>query len=121
MDKRGHVWVADRENHRLQIFAAEGKFLGQWTDFLRPTGVFIDNEDIVYVSELSNRVGVFTIDGKLLARWGNTGVTKEEALFISPHAIAVDSQGSVYVGSVSMTTTKIDRGPRAIQKFVRIK
>jgi len=120
VDKRCCVWVADRENHRIQIFDAEGKFLAQWTDFLRPTGVCIDNDDIVYVSELSNRVGAFTMDGKLLARWGNTAVTKEEALFLSPHAIAVDSQGSIYVGSVSMTTMKVDRGSRTIQKFARI-
>jgi DNA-binding beta-propeller fold protein YncE len=119
VDKRSQVWVADRENHRIQVFNSEGKFLRQWTDFIRPTGVFIGNDDIVYVSELSNRVGVFTIDGKLLARWGNTAVTREEALFLSPHAIAVDSHGSIYVGSVTMTTMKIDRGPRTIQKFVR--
>jgi len=120
VDKRSRVWVADRENHRIQIFDAEGKFLTQWTCFVRPTGLSIDKDDTVYVSELSNRVGIFTMDGKLLAYWGNTGITKEEALFLSPHAIAVDSHGSIYVGSVTMTTMKIDRGPRTIQKFARM-
>lgn len=120
VDKRSRVWVVDRENHRIQIFDAEGKFLTQWTNFVRPTGLSIDKDDTVYVSELSNRVGIFTTNGKLLARWGNTGTTKEEALFLSPHAIAVDSHGSIYVGSVTMTTMKIDRGPRTIQKFARM-
>jgi DNA-binding beta-propeller fold protein YncE len=121
IDKRGQAWVVDRENHRIQIFDAEGKFLSQWTDFIRPTDLCIDKDDLVYVSELCNRVGVFSIDGKLLARWENTGKTKEEALFISPHAIAVDSHGDIYVGQVSMTAMKIDRGARTVRKFARIK
>jgi len=120
VDKRGQVWVADRENHRIQIFDTNGKFLKGFTDLLRPTDLFIDKEDTVYVSELSNRVSIFTIDGKLVARWGNTAVTKEEALFLSPHAIAVDSHSDIYVGQVAMSTMKIDRGPRTIQKFSRI-
>ena len=119
VDKQGRVWVVDRENNRIQIFDGNGKFLTQWTGFVRPTDLFIDKDDTVYVSELSKRVGIFTIHGKLLARWGNPGKKKEEALFLAPHAIAVDSHGDVYVGEVSMTATQVDRGPRTIQKFTR--
>jgi DNA-binding beta-propeller fold protein YncE len=118
-DKRGHVWVADRENHRIQVFDPEGKFLTCWTDLLRPTDIFIGKDDTVYVSELSNRVSIFSVEGRLLARWGNVGVTKEEALFIAPHAIALDSHGDIYVGDVSMTHSSVDRGPRTIHKFTR--
>jgi hypothetical protein len=57
----------------------------------------------------------------LLARWGNMGVSKEEALFVAPHAIAVDSHGDIYVGDVSLSHISIDRGPRTIQKFARKK
>lgn len=118
VDRRGRVWVADRENHRIQIFEADGKFLTQWTDFVRPTDLCIDDET-VYVSELSMRIGVFTIDGRLLTRWGNPGVKKEEALLLAPHAIGVDSHGDIYVGDASMTLMQVDRGARAVQKFVR--
>lgn len=121
VDKRDRVWVVDRENHRIQIFDADGKFLKQWTDLVRPTDIFIDKEDTVYVSEVSNRVSIFTIDGKLLARWGNTATTKEDFLFQAPHAIAVDSHADIYVGDVSMTYTKVDRGLRTIHKFARTK
>jgi DNA-binding beta-propeller fold protein YncE len=121
VDRLGRVWVADRENHRIQIFDGDGRFLTQWTNFVRPTDLFIDNDDTVYVSELSKRVGIFTIDGKLLARWGNSGRKKEEALFLAPHAIAVDSHGDIYVGEVSMTVLQVDRGPRTIQKFARVR
>ena len=120
VDRHGKVWVVDRENNRIQIFDGNGKFLTQWTDLVRPTDLFIDEDDTVYVSELSKRVGIFTVDGKLLARWGNPGKKKEEALFLAPHAIAVDSRGDIYVGEVSMTSMGVDRGPLTIQKFSRI-
>jgi len=46
---------------------------------------------------------------------------KEEALFVAPHAVAVDSHGDVYVGEVAATHAKVDRGARTIQKFARAK
>lgn len=119
VDKQERVWVVDRENSRIQIFNAQGDFLSQWIDFIRPTGICMDDEGTVYVSELCMRVDIFTIDGKLLARWGNEGRDKETALFLAPHAIAVDSRGDLYVGEVSMTAFGVDRGPRTVQKFAR--
>ncbi len=118
VDKQGRVWVADRENHRIQIFDARGEFLEQWTDFQLPHAVFIDNEETVYIAELP-RVSIFSIDGNLLARWGSEGQNKETDLFVAPHCIAVDSHGDLYVGEVSMTYAKIDRGARTVQKFAR--
>ncbi len=119
VDKRERVWVADRENNRIQIFDARGEFLSQWTDLDHPTGIFIDDEETGYVSELGRRVSIFTIDGKLLARWSSQGQVKETDLFIAPHTIAVDSRGDLYVGEVSGTHDRIDRGSRTVQKFAR--
>ncbi|HEY81781.1 MAG TPA: hypothetical protein G4O01_00640 [Dehalococcoidia bacterium] len=120
LDRQGRVWIADRENSRIQIFTPQGEFISEWTDVIRPTDIFIDDEETVYVSELCLRVSIFTIDGKLLARWGNEGKDKETALFHAPHAIAVDSRGDIYVGEVSMTGAGIDKGPRTVQKFARV-
>ena len=53
-------------------------------------------------------------------RWGNSGLDKEEALFVAPHAVAVDSRGDLYVGEVSNTYAGVDKGARTIQKFVRV-
>jgi DNA-binding beta-propeller fold protein YncE len=119
LDRQDRVWVADRENNRIQIFDAAGRFLDQWTDLLRPTDVFMDSNETVYVSELGLRVSIFTIDGKLLARWGSPGQDKEKDLFVAPHTIAVDSRGDLYVGEVARTFAKCDRGLRTIQKFAR--
>ena len=120
VDKQDRVWVADRENGRLQIFDSRGKFLSQWTDLGRPTGVVID-EDVVYVSELSPpRVSIFTIKGKLLARWGNEQQDNEKILFLAPHSIALDSWGAIYIGDVAMAGFGIDRGSKSLRKFSRI-
>ena len=73
VDKSNRVWVADRENSRIQIFREDGKFLAQWTDLFRPTGVCIDKDDIVYVSELCMRISVFDMDGE--AAWRDGGTT----------------------------------------------
>ena len=119
VDKQGRVWVPDRENSRIQIFNAQGEFLSQWEDLIRPTDICIDDEGIVYISELCLRVSIFTNDGRLLARWGGGGKDRETTLFIAPHAIAVDSRGDLYVGEVSGTFGGVDRGSRTVQKFAR--
>ena len=120
VDKFDRVWVPDRENNRIQIFDGSGKFISQWTNVIRPTDIFIDKNDIVYVSELAPRVSIFTFDGKLLSRWGSKGNNPAMDLFIAPHAISVDSKGDIYVGEVSMTSAKIDKGGRTVQKFAKI-
>jgi hypothetical protein len=73
----------------------------------------------VYVTELCRRVSIFTLDGELLARWGNEGHAPESPLFLAPHTVAVDSRGDLYVGEVSMTHAKVDKGARTLQKFAR--
>lgn len=115
-DGDGRVWVTDRENSRIQIFDADGEFLTEWTDLIRPTDVAIVG-DTVFVSELCRRISVYTIDGELLTRWGNADHGGVDELFLAPHAIAVDSRGDVYVGEVSYAYEGVDRGARTIQKF----
>jgi DNA-binding beta-propeller fold protein YncE len=118
IDKRNRIWVADRENNRVQIFDAKGKFLDQWTELLRPTDVCFDIEGNVFISELGARVSIFTSDHKLLARWGSPGLDRQNELFAAPHTIALDSKGNIYVGEVAKTFAKVDKGTRSVQKFV---
>jgi DNA-binding beta-propeller fold protein YncE len=58
-DSKGRLFVGDRANNRIQIFDQEGAFLDQWTQFSRPSGLFIDANDILYVadSESTDRPG----------------------------------------------------------------
>lgn len=119
LDKQNQVWVADRENNRIQIFNTDGKYLNQWTDLLRPTDLRFDNEGTIYISELGLRVSIFAVGGELLARWGSPGLDRLAELFAAPHTLALDSKGNLYVGEVAKTFARVDRGTRTIQKFIR--
>ena len=112
VDRQNRVWVVDRENHRIQIFDAQGAFLDQWADLTLPMDLYIDSDDIVYVSEANSRISIFSIGGELLARWGEDG--EAPAQFAdSPHGIWVDAVGDLYVTEVATLHNRI-------QKFRRI-
>ena len=51
MDSRGRIFVGDRGNSRIQIFDQNGRFLDQWKQFGRPSGVYIDKKDNIYVAD----------------------------------------------------------------------
>lgn len=121
IDRHDRLWVCDRENSRIQIFDTHGTFLGQWTDVHRPTDLFIDQKGMVYVSDFRPGVNIFNMEGRLLARWSNEKKDPATDLFSSPHAIAVDSFGDIYVGEVSFTDAGYDKGSRTIQKFAKRK
>ena len=55
IDRDGVVYVADRENSRIQLFTPKGEFLSEWTDLARPSQVFIDRGGRFYVAELGYR------------------------------------------------------------------
>ena len=49
VDSRGRVLVADRGNSRIQVFNPDGELLYIWTQYGKPSGLFIDRNDILYV------------------------------------------------------------------------
>jgi streptogramin lyase len=52
MDSQGRLFVGDRGNYRVQIFDQNGNFLDEWKQFGNPSGLYIDDEDVIYVSEI---------------------------------------------------------------------
>lgn len=56
-DSRGRLFVGDRQNNRIQIFDQNGKFLAQWFQFGRPSGMYIDKNDVLYVADSESRDG----------------------------------------------------------------
>ena len=57
-DSRGRLFVGDRQNNRIQIFDQDGKFIAQWFQFGRPSGIYIDRRtDTIYVADSESRDG----------------------------------------------------------------
>ncbi len=98
----GRVYVADRENHRVQVFTHDGAFITEWTDFKCPMGVHIDANQVVYVTDQIPRISIYTVDGELLAR-GRT--------FEGAHQVYTDSEGSIY---------GIDTANQRVQKLQKL-
>lgn len=110
VDRAGRVYVTDRTNNRVQIFSPTGEYLTEWADLLSPNQVFIDTDDTVYIAEGGRRISVMSLDGTVLARWGEAG--EEPGQFRdSPHSLWVDSRGDLYVSEVI--------GEDRLQKFAR--
>ena len=51
IDSKGRLFVGDRGNSRIQIFDQDGRFLDEWKQFGRPSGIFIDASDTIYVAD----------------------------------------------------------------------
>ncbi|PKB72104.1 MAG: hypothetical protein BZY87_01850 [SAR202 cluster bacterium Io17-Chloro-G6] len=90
----GRVFVADRENNRIQIFDADGKYLDQWTGLARPCDIYIDQDNVLYVPELDGFMSVLSIDGDIIGTWGSP---LDAGWGNGAHAIWVDSHGDLYV------------------------
>jgi len=121
VDRSGIVYVADRENSRIQLFTPEGVYLAEWIDVARPSEIFIDKQSNVYVAELGfhaglwpgtsppspdatgGRLSIFDLEGKLRARWGGGRNPTSPGDFFAPHDVWVDSRGDIYVGEVTMS------------------
>jgi DNA-binding beta-propeller fold protein YncE len=90
----GRVFVADRENNRIQIFSPEGEFLTQWRDLARPCDIYIDAAGVVYVPELDGFTTLLNLDGQVLTRWLSPTTTGAGD---GGHAVWVDSHGDIYL------------------------
>ena len=137
VDKDGWVYVADRQNCRIQIFNSEGEYIEQWSDIYWPCDMCADVDGNLYVAEIGGifmnlekeadftspnaRITVRDMSGNIKMEWGEANPTGE-GRFFSPHSIAIDSQGNLYVGEVS-TSYPGGQAPsdwRAFRKFARV-
>jgi DNA-binding beta-propeller fold protein YncE len=115
-DNDGWIYVADRENHRVQVFDGNGKWETQWNNLHRPNGMTMTrgHHPLCYIGEggpqgeinrdwpnIGPRVSIHTLEGRVLARLGKPKGGILPGQFTSPHGIAVDSRGNIYVGELS--------------------
>jgi peptidylamidoglycolate lyase len=110
-DQKGNLYVADRNNARIQVFTKEGEFLDEWdqNELGRPFGVEVGEEGNVYVADGgdalypniekgSHQVVVLNRNGKIIDRFGGWG-SKDGELKI-PHDIAVNQHGDIFVAEL---------------------
>jgi len=121
IDSRGRLFVADRGNRRIQIFDQDGKFLEEWKQFSRPSGVYIDKNDVIYVADSESnsksnpgwkrgiRVGSAK-DGKVTAFIPDPEPDPEKSATSGAEGVAADAKGNIYGAEV---------GPRALKKYVK--
>jgi sugar lactone lactonase YvrE len=118
MDAKGRLFVADRGNHRIQILDPDGKFIAEWKQFGRPSGVAL-RDDLIYVTDSESngvapnpgwkrgiRVGELKT-GRVLYRIPDPLEMKGTS---AAEGVAVDAMGDVYGGEV---------GPRQLSKHVK--
>ena len=119
-DSKGRIIVADRHNHRIQILTKDGKFVAEYDDFGRTSGLAIDKSDVIYttVSESTERVHPGWQRGIRIGSLMNGKVT----IFIPPQmapnstdgamgeGIAIDAAGNLYTAEATV---------RGVTKYVK--
>ena len=114
IDSQGRLFVANRGNNIIDIFDQEGKLLSEWPHFGKPTGLFIDKNDILYVSDSQTGIG----NGNSFVKGVHVGSAKtgvvtaflpdplgnaspwSSAGTLSPEGVTADKNGRIITASV---------------------
>ena len=122
MDSRGRLFVGDRGNDRIVIFDQHGNRLDTWYQFSRPSGIYIDANDRIYVADSeSGSVAPTRKEWKRGIRIGSAKDGTITAFIPDPaehppstsaaEGVAVDARGNIYGAEV---------GPKALKKYERV-
>jgi streptogramin lyase len=121
-DSNGRLFVGDRSNNRIQILDQQGKFIDEWKQFSRPSGIYIDKNDTIYVSDSESgavgngrtraekrgiRVGRIS-DGTVIAFIPDPVEVATNTS--AAEGVAADVDGNIYGAEV---------GPKALKKYVK--
>jgi DNA-binding beta-propeller fold protein YncE len=113
LDAEGHLYVADTDNHSIQKFDKDGKFLGRWGgepgaqegQFYYPRGLATGHDGEVYIADSgNNRVQKFDSEGNAMHAWGKFGFAWRGAgmgKFDVPWGVTTDKDGNLYVTDTS--------------------
>jgi streptogramin lyase len=121
MDSQGRLFVGDRGNNRIKILDQDGKLLDTWYQFSRPSGIYIDANDKIYVADSeSGSVAPTRPEWKRGIRIGSAKDGSLTAFIPDPalnppstsaaEGVAVDAHGVIYGAEV---------GPRALKRYVK--
>jgi hypothetical protein len=124
IDSRGRLFIGDRDNNRIQIYDQDANFLDSWPQFSRPSGIYIDANDNMYVadsesSDAPNAGGPPHGAWKRGIRVGSAKDGSVKYLIPDPdpkggssaaEGVAADRDGIIYGAEV---------GPRRVMRYVR--
>lgn len=121
LDNVGNVYVADRENNRIQVFDSEGKFIKQFGnnsfgaicavafDKTQSKLFAVDDCTFLKVKHRGSDVLVFDTAGHVLTRFGRSGLYNGSVSWY--HDLTIDKDENIYVGDILGNT---------IQKFKKV-
>jgi DNA-binding beta-propeller fold protein YncE len=85
----GRVLVGDRENNRVQVFDKEGTYLSEWSGFYKPMEIYVDNKNLIYVSDQRPSVIALNDSGEIVG-------SCKPALEM-PHGLTGDDDGNIFI------------------------
>ena len=121
-DSKGRLFVGDRGNNRIQILDQDGHFIDEWKQFSRPSGIYIDKNDVIYVADSESgavgngrtriekrgiRVGRIS-DGKVIAFIPDPVEVATNTS--AAEGVAADLDGNIYGAEV---------GSKSLKKYVK--
>jgi sugar lactone lactonase YvrE len=126
-DSKGQLYVGDRNNNRIQVFDQDGNFKEKFYQFSRPSGIYIDKNDNLYVADSESgsvsqnhqdwkrgiRIGSLKDKDKKVTAFIPDPETRIRPAFTGTSAaegVVVDSKGNVYGAEV---------GPQRVSKYVK--
>jgi sugar lactone lactonase YvrE len=122
LDSKGRLFVGDRSNNRIQILDQQGNFIEEWKQFSRPSGIYIDKNDVIYVADSESgavgngrartekrgiRIGAIS-DGKVTAFIPDPVEVATNTS--SAEGVAADAAGNIYGAEV---------GSKSLKKYVK--
>ena len=111
VDREGSIFTTEPTSGHIQKFSPAGEYLGSWgsndvrdgafgggKNLRGPISILFDRDNRAWVSATNHRVQLFTADGHYLTGLGHTAAPSDEpGQFRTPHALALDSHGVLYV------------------------
>ena len=124
MDSQGILYVGDRYNNRIQLYDQDGKYIATWTQFGRPSGLYIDGNDILYCADSESnatwagnpgwtrgiRIGTIKDGGWVSGFIPDPVEDQDKAGTSGAEGVAADAEGNVYGAEV---------GPRMLRKYIK--
>jgi sugar lactone lactonase YvrE len=109
IDANDNIYVADRENMRIEIFDIEGNYKSEWKFDAMVCGIYLHDDGFVYFTTgFDGEVAKADMEGKLIGALGSPG--EENGQFGEAHYVTVDKDQNIYVGDVVR---------RVVQKYAK--